>query len=269
MKSPAAVTFFALLTLVLPVPPPGARAHDFWIEPPAVRAPGSSLPVRLRVGEHFSGEAFPRDPTHIARFVVVGPDGEAAVPGIPGRDPAGHVPVDAPGLYTIGYRSQPRSITTGAAAFEAYLAAEGLEHIIRLRAERGVSEAPATERFSRCAKALVAVGDGAAATGDTSLDMPLELFAERNPSQAAPGDALAFRLLHEGRPLAGALVIAHDRGAKTHALRARTDASGRVAFRLPHGGAWLVKSVHMIEASPGSGADWESLWASLTFELPG
>jgi hypothetical protein len=28
---------------------------------------------------------------------------------------------------------------------------------------------------------------------------------------------------------------------------------------------WLVKSVHMI---PGAKADWESYWASLTFELP-
>jgi uncharacterized GH25 family protein len=48
-------------------------------------------------------------------------------------------------------------------------------------------------------------------------------------------------------------------------LSARTDAEGRVRFRLPQGGMWLVKSVHMI---PGAKADWESYWASLTFELP-
>jgi len=31
---------------------------------------------------------------------------------------------------------------------------------------------------------------------------------------------------------------------------------------------WLLSAVHMIDAPPGSGARWESLWSSLTFELP-
>jgi hypothetical protein len=29
---------------------------------------------------------------------------------------------------------------------------------------------------------------------------------------------------------------------------------------------WLVKAVHMVPAPAGSGADWESIWASLTFK---
>jgi hypothetical protein len=28
---------------------------------------------------------------------------------------------------------------------------------------------------------------------------------------------------------------------------------------------WLIKSVHMIPAPAGSGAEWASFWASLTF----
>jgi uncharacterized GH25 family protein len=47
---------------------------------------------------------------------------------------------------------------------------------------------------------------------------------------------------------------------------ARTDSAGRVAFAITKPGLWLIKTVHMIEAPPDSGADWESLWASLTFE---
>ena len=31
---------------------------------------------------------------------------------------------------------------------------------------------------------------------------------------------------------------------------------------------WLVKAVHMVQAPAGTDADWESLWASLTFEIP-
>ena len=50
-------------------------------------------------------------------------------------------------------------------------------------------------------------------------------------------------------------------------LTARTDNDGRVRFRLPPGGMWLVKAVHMVPAPAGANADWASFWASLTFEL--
>ena len=33
-------------------------------------------------------------------------------------------------------------------------------------------------------------------------------------------------------------------------------------------GVWLVKAVHMVPLPKGQDADWESFWASLTFELP-
>jgi hypothetical protein len=43
---------------------------------------------------------------------------------------------------------------------------------------------------------------------------------------------------------------------------------GRASLVLDRPGLWLVKAVHMVPAPEGSGAEWESLWASLTFELP-
>ncbi len=51
-------------------------------------------------------------------------------------------------------------------------------------------------------------------------------------------------------------------------MAARTDVHGRVRLPLGGAGVWMVKAVHMIPAPPGSGADWESFWASLTFALP-
>jgi hypothetical protein len=53
-------------------------------------------------------------------------------------------------------------------------------------------------------------------------------------------------------------------GAK---VSART-VGGRASLVLDRPGLWLVKVVHMVPAPEGSGAEWESLWASLTFELP-
>jgi uncharacterized GH25 family protein len=79
-------------------------------------------------------------------------------------------------------------------------------------------------------------------------------------------DAIEVRTLYESKPLAGALVIAMHRDDPALRIRARSDSKGRVTFKLPKRGVWLIKSVWMIAAPAASNADWESLWASLTFE---
>ena len=58
----------------------------------------------------------------------------------------------------------------------------------------------------------------------------------------------------------------------------RTDANGRVEFRLKDADVWMIDTVHMIPApndlratvrgeSTPQAAEWQSFWASLTFEL--
>jgi uncharacterized GH25 family protein len=98
----------------------------------------------------------------------------------------------------------------------------------------------------------------------------LELVAETSPKKLRPnrGGPLPVRLVYEGKLLAGALVVAMNRDEPEKPISSRTDRSGRVLLALPRGGVWLVKAVHMIPAPAASGADWESLWASLTFEAP-
>ena len=89
----------------------------------------------------------------------------------------------------------------------------------------------------------------------------------RKPVVGHAGEDLPVSLTYEGRPLSGALVVAMNRLNPAAKLMARTDNNGRVAFRLPESGMWLIKAVHMIPAAAGTNADWASFWASLTFEL--
>jgi hypothetical protein len=79
---------------------------------------------------------------------------------------------------------------------------------------------------------------------------------------------LAVRLLYEGRPLAGALVMALNKSAPNEVQRIRSGPDGRAEFNLHRGGLWLVKAVHMVPAAAQAPEDWRSYWASLTFELP-
>jgi len=75
-----------------------------------------------------------------------------------------------------------------------------------------------------------------------------------------------LRLLYEEAPLPGALVVAMNKTNPENRQLLRSDKLGRVAFPLSGTGLWLIKAVHMIP-SRSADADWESLWASLTFEL--
>jgi uncharacterized GH25 family protein len=59
----------------------------------------------------------------------------------------------------------------------------------------------------------------------------------------------------------------HHSALEEKAVRARTDAKGRVTLRLAHAGFWLIKAVHMEAAPADAGVDWESWWASITFDL--
>jgi uncharacterized GH25 family protein len=248
-------------------------AHDFWIVPSSFRpGVGSPLALRLRVGENLRGDPVPRDPAQVDRFVLLSTEGvEAPIPGVLGADPAGFTHVGAAGLYTVVYRSHRTRIDLPPEKFEEALRREGLERILEVRRSRGESLKPSTEVFSRCAKALVLVGPPGAVSGgafDRPVGMTMELVPEKNPYTLKAGDELPVRLFYEGKPLAGALVIALGRNQTDGKLAARSGKDGRVRLRLPEGGFWLIKSVHMIPAPHETGVDWESLWASLTFDLP-
>ena len=248
---------------------PTVLAHDFWIEPAHFQAaPGAAIAVRLLVGEHFSGKPFPRDPSHFKQFAAHGPHGPVPIMGRPGMEPAGYLRAGNPGFYVIGYRSNRRSITLESQKFEDYLLEEGLEDISAFRAQQQPNPPQVKEIYSRCAKALVKVGEIESSTGDGGLGFTLELIAEKNPYLLLPGSQLPVRLVYEGKSLKGAQVVAFNRDDPGKKLSFRSDQEGRVVLLLERSGVWLVKVVHMVAAPEDTGADWESFWASLTFELP-
>jgi uncharacterized GH25 family protein len=245
-------------------------AHDFWIEPTRFEPEvGQSVGLRLRVGERLAGDAVPLLATHVKRFVVVGSEGadQQPVAGRRGDDPAGSVRAAAAGLHVVGYWSHPSSIELPPEKFDAYLRDEGLDAIAAQRAARASSTAPVREQYARCAKSLLQVGPAAPSQADRRLGLPLELIAERNPYALGADHRLPLRLIYQDRPLAGALVVAINSLDPAARLSARSDTEGRVSFALRPGGMWLIKAVHMVEAAADSGADWSSLWASLTFEV--
>jgi len=257
----------ALLLTALALSTISVSAHDMWIEPTAfLPDAGRIIGLRLRVGQDFLGDPLPYNSTLIDQFFGLDSTGRKPVVGHDGNDPAGLIRVAAPGMLIIGYNSNPSPMVLPAVKFNQYLQEEGLDAISELRKNRNQTNSDAREVFSRCAKSLLFSGTPADKEGDRALGFTLELIAKKNPYALRAGDDFPVDLMYQGHPLAGALVVAMNRQNPAAKMLARTDKNGRVTFRLPQGGIWLVKAVHMIPAA-GTNADWASYWASLTFEL--
>lgn len=246
-----------------------ALAHDMWIDPAKFTPKsGEIVSLRLFVGQDLIGDPLQRNPALIRQFIAEDAGGQKPVVGRVGGDPAGFVRVAAPGMMVIGYRSNPSTVDLPAEKFNSYLKEEGLDAIAALRSQRKETATPVRELFSRCAKSLLFSGPLSQAPPDRTLGFTLELTAERNPYRMHAGDSLPVRLTYENKPLPGALVIAMNREDPNVKVALRTGEDGRVRLPLARPGMWLIKAVHMIPAPTSSNANWESFWASLTFEIP-
>lgn len=258
-----------------------AHAHEFWLMPQSFGVPpAQNFQLELRVGAGWPGESLGRNPDYIERFGLIDYDGERRVGGQPGADPAGVVAAKKSGSAWAVFRSKHSAITLEAVKFESYLRDEGLESIIEARRVNGTSYAPAREMYSRCAKSLLQVAAVTTTASKASpaflkrnIGLTLELIPQTDPYQLRGGGAFTVQLLYLNQPLRGALVKALPQTAayeaKAPQITGRTDAQGRVTLPLSHGGVWLINAVHMVKAPPQLNADWESVWSSLTFELPG
>jgi uncharacterized GH25 family protein len=46
-----------------------------------------------------------------------------------------------------------------------------------------------------------------------------------------------------------------------------TDKDGIVSVRMTRSGLWNIRTIHVVQADAGSGADWDTHWATLVFSV--
>lgn len=251
------IAFLLMCLLALP-----ALAHDFWIEPTTFRpVPGKMFGVGLRVGQNFIGDPVPRGDSLIKSFTIREAALEHSINGSENQEPAGYARLFRPGVAVIGYQSKPYPLELSAEKFNEFLAQEGLDDIRAQRHRRGEDAKPDREQFSRFAKAVV--GTGAGAKLNQPFGWRFEIVPETNPLE---GTLLGVRVLLDQKPVRAALVTAINRDDEAARVHARTNADGRAVLALPKAGVWQIKCVALVPAAAKSGFEWESLWASLTFE---
>ena len=171
----------------------------------------------------------------------------------------------------------PRSFYEGedilemeADAFNTYLEHEGLVNTIAERKIQKIANTGAKERYSKHVKTLLQVGDERTVDFMKPLGYPIEFVPLNNPFEISLGDAVGFKLLRNGKPLANHIVhystAIPGKDAHENENSLTTNENGLISIRPNAKGKWYVATIHM-EKIKSNDADYESNWATLTFEI--
>jgi len=262
-RLPSVGRSLALIVLALSALP--ALAHDTWFE--RVEAPdgGARQPLQLALG---TGNQYPRyeEPvqpkvvTHLACTDAGGTVYKPESSRAGRRHTVLRVPGPEAGTFSCVVRLQPFEVELAPAIVDIYFdeirAGDTLRAVLARQRAQG---RPFEERYLKVAR----IEGVAAPVRDKSQPLDVLRVAPRGLLQA--GTDAVFEVQRDGKPLAALPVeLLHE--TTPGGLWARTDAAGRVTFRLPQPGRWLLRGVDL-RPPISEGARWESRFIAYTFEV--
>jgi uncharacterized GH25 family protein len=251
-----------------------AAAHDLFIKPERFHvAESSDVFVRVLNGTFDKSEnSIARD--RLVDVSVVSPAGRARLDTVDwntaGDTSTFRFKTGGAGTYLLGVSTRSRTFQLAAKDFNAYLEEDGIPDVLAARRRNGELGKAARERYSKHVKALVQVGDATTEQYAMALGYTAEIVPVENPYTLHPGTTLHVRTLVDGALVANQLVMYGGRtgsGAKIARRSTRSNANGVASIPLRTGGVWYLEFIHMTRQPAGGDADYESKWATLTFEV--
>ena len=248
---------------------PHANAHEFWIDPEAHILPSDGeIVASLRVGELYEGISYAYLPPRFKRFDFVFRGETSPVEGQIGDRPALTMAAPGDGLVTLVHVTSNSSITwDDFSSFVSFVEHKDAAWAIAAHRERGLAEEDVTEVYSRYAKSLIGVGS--AEGSDMVAGLLTEIVALENPYTDDTRDGVDVRLLYQDEPRQEEQieVFALSPGGDVVVSTVRTDNDGVATIPVEPGYRYMLDAVVLRDG--GDMAQWESLWANLTFEVPG
>ena len=267
-----------LLGLLLFCPASPTAAHDFWLQPSQYWvAPALPVSVTLQVGHGEFRQRSPIALQRITRFQAVAPQGTSI--DLHDRLRLGQAIEDgnftlrAPGLYVIVLQTDDHAQShLPAIRFNDYVRVEGLTPASDYRTRLNRMETDGSERYSRCAKSLVQVGDSGTETQsqvNKPVGLPLEIVPEVNPYAMTRFPNFPVTVIYLGQPLAGALVKLTNLKDDARPLEMHlTDRDGRASFAMPSSGSWLLNVIWTRALPASEETEFETVFSSLSFGFP-
>lgn len=284
------VVLIASLLLVLQ-----ASAHTLFFKPASFYVdPGQEVTIPLLNGDFIT--SVNRIPAkRRAEVVILAPDGTKADIADEHWSYAGKISnlstvFEQSGNYVIGLGTRPKIARITPENFNFYLRYEGLDDNAEERVEFAETSIGAAERYAKFAKAIIQVGNVQSQNVTAKFGHPVEIVPLVNPYTLDIGDTFRAQILKDGKPLVNELIYAtheghydlSEDGIFDELVKVRSNEQGEVEFVLEAAGRWYVRFIHLNRI--GDKEHWysgmlvslgveepripyESLWATLTFEI--
>ncbi len=253
--------------------PAAGLAHVLYLMPERfVAEPGAVLQIRFENGDDFPEGVAPVRVERLRSLRLISAAGEVPLANVVAGSRRTTAEVRLPGAGTAIVTAQtlPNFIELPPEQFRAYLEHEHLTGPLAWRERAGEAAKPGRELYSKYVKALIH-GGRPDQTYRRTVGFIVEFVPEADPFALRPGDQLPVQLLFRGRPAADAAVQVAwlENGKGRQAFVGRTDAEGRLRVPIRASGPHRLHAIVMERSRQPEKADWESFWASLTFEVPG
>ena len=261
---------FSCLATVVLGPNNSANAHEFWLEPlQFIVREKQNIIGHLKVGSDMKGSDQAYFPNTFKRFEVVTAKSIDPVLRKIGAYPALKLKPQGDGLIVIIYESTSNKINYDKwEKFEKFAKEKGLTEAIRIHQQNEWQKTDFKESYRRFAKALVASGTGDGQ--DRPIGFELEFVALENPYGERTQKNLPIQLLYRNTPRKNSQIEIFSKNKMQNVVKIKmlTDDRGIVNVPLKPGHKYLINSVKLITTNSVDDTLWESLWASLTFEVP-
>ena len=250
-----------------------AFAHEFWIEPKQYQLEsGAMIEASLRNGEFFVGSTVSFYKGSTNRFELVSHGQTEKIEPRLWDDPALVQTAQRSGLHVVVHQHPVATLTyTKWEKFQRFADHKDFKNILARHKARNLSENHFVEAYSRHSKSLIAVGDGAGSDRQTGLE--IELVASQNPYTDNVDEGIEVVGYYQGkvRPNAQIELFEKAPNGEVEINLYRTDEHGAVLLPVKSKHSYLVDMVVLREPAElltkEKRAVWESLWASLTFEV--
>ncbi len=245
--------------------------HDLYLMPQSFAVkPGQQLRIVYQNGEGFPDAPAVTKPERLRNTQLLSKAGTAKFENIEAQDKHTTATVLIPGSGTMILTSNtvPNSIEFTPSEFETYLAEEGLQHIIAWRKANNESQRKGSERYSKYAKSILQ-SSSSDSYYKQRTGLPIEIVPESDPYSLKPGASMMVQVLFKGAPAKDVAVESAflEAGKAKFEIVGRTDAKGRVRVPIKAIGPHKLHALVMERCVEPKVADWESFWASLTFEI--
>jgi uncharacterized GH25 family protein len=265
------VGFLRTLTLLLVTLSVAASAfgHDTWLIPNSFSIPtNTTLFLDLTSGMAFPAPDTPIKPERVGRAKcrLAGHSFDLGSFSPAPKSLRFKARLYEPGIATLWVELKPRALELTPEQVEEYFEEIDAPESVRQQWANAGKRRRWREVYTKHSKTFVRVGE---ARPDGSwaepVGMSLEIVPEKDPTSLRAGDDFPVRVLKNGTPLRDFPVGIVSEGSSKGEI-GKTDAEGRVSFRLSKKGRWLLRGTEL-RRTTASGADWESDFTTLTIEV--